>query len=45
MPTDEDHLWKGRLLNIRIRNMEIDDLPTVFHLGEELFRAEKVPNA
>jgi ribosomal protein S18 acetylase RimI-like enzyme len=44
MPTDEDHLLRGRHLSIRIRNMEIDDLPTVFHLGEELFSAEKVPN-
>jgi ribosomal protein S18 acetylase RimI-like enzyme len=31
-------------LNIKIREMEIDDLAEVFHLGEELFKAEKVPN-
>jgi ribosomal protein S18 acetylase RimI-like enzyme len=29
---------------VEIRQMEIDDLPRVFHLGERLFRAEKVPN-
>jgi ribosomal protein S18 acetylase RimI-like enzyme len=29
---------------VRIREMEIDDLPDVFHLGEKLFEAEKVPN-
>ena len=27
-----------------VRQMEIDDLPTVFHLGEQLFKAEVVPN-
>ena len=31
-------------LNIKIREMEIDDLSGVFHLGEELFKVEKVPN-
>ncbi len=31
-------------LNIKIREMEIDDLPEVFHLGEELFKVESVPN-
>lgn len=31
-------------LNIKIREMEIDDLSEVFHLGENLFKAEKVPN-
>ncbi len=30
--------------NIKIREMEIDDLAEVFHLGEELFKAEQVPN-
>lgn len=31
-------------LNIKIREMEIDDLPEVFHLGEDLFKVESVPN-
>lgn len=29
---------------IEIREMEIDDLAAVFHLGEELFTAREVPN-
>lgn len=29
---------------IEIREMEIEDIATVFHLGEELFRAREVPN-
>ena len=31
-------------VNIEIREMEIDDLATVFHLGERLFTAREVPN-
>lgn len=31
-------------LNIEIREMEIDDLPEVFHLGERLFTSNEVPN-
>ena len=31
-------------LNIKIREMEIDDLSEVFHLGEDLFKVGKVPN-
>lgn len=30
--------------NIKIREMDIDDLSEVFHLGENLFKAQKVPN-
>lgn len=30
--------------NVVIRQMEIDDLATVFHLGEKLFTAREVPN-
>jgi len=30
--------------NIRIREMEIDDLAKVFHLGGKLFKAKKAPN-
>lgn len=33
-----------RLTGLRIRPMEIDDLADVFHLGETLFTAAKVPN-
>jgi ribosomal protein S18 acetylase RimI-like enzyme len=29
---------------VTIRQMEIDDVATVFHLGETLFRAREVPN-
>ena len=29
---------------VEIREMEIDDLSTVFHLGEKLFTATRVPN-
>ncbi len=45
MPADDDDLSsKIKCSNIKIREMEIDDLPRVFHLGERLFSAEKVPN-
>lgn len=30
--------------DVEIREMEIDDLPAVFHLGERLFTARHVPN-
>ena len=30
--------------DVKIRPMEIDDLSKVFHLGEKLFEAEKLPN-
>ncbi len=35
---------KKRRPAVIIRRMEIDDLPKVFHLGEELFTADSVPN-
>ncbi len=35
---------RKRHLNVIIRQMEIDDFATVFHLGEKLFRAQSVPN-
>lgn len=35
---------KSKRTNIVIREMEIDDLAPVFHLGEQLFTAERVPN-
>jgi ribosomal protein S18 acetylase RimI-like enzyme len=33
-----------KLTGLRLRPMEIDDLAAVFHLGESLFTAQKVPN-
>lgn len=44
MEEDEDSEKKARRLNLKIRLMEIDDVPKVFHLGEKLFEAQKVPN-
>lgn len=35
---------KKKQHNLMIREMEIDDFPGVFHLGEQLFRAQRVPN-
>lgn len=35
---------RPRTPNVVIREMEIDDVATVFHLGEELFTSEEVPN-
>lgn len=35
---------RKKRLDVTIRNMEIDDVAAVFHLGEKLFRAERVPN-
>ncbi|NLI83498.1 MAG: GNAT family N-acetyltransferase [Deltaproteobacteria bacterium] len=37
------HQKKKRIL-VEIRNMEIDDIASVFHLGERLFTAREVPN-
>ncbi|MGA2224805.1 MAG: N-acetyltransferase, partial [Syntrophobacteraceae bacterium] len=31
-------------VNVTVRRMEIDDIATVFHLGEKLFTASEVPN-
>jgi ribosomal protein S18 acetylase RimI-like enzyme len=31
-------------LNIKIRQVEIDDIADVYHLGEEVFKAQEVPN-
>jgi ribosomal protein S18 acetylase RimI-like enzyme len=44
MHASEDLSGKGRHPNIKIREMDIDDLPEVFHLGEKLFSAEDSPN-
>lgn len=44
METEEaDHHKKKRVV-VEIRNMEIDDIAAVFHLGEKLFTAREVPN-
>ncbi len=44
MTSDEDSGSKTRKPNIKIRQMEIDDVAAVFHLGEKLYQAEKTPN-
>ena len=44
MATPENVDLKKKRLNIEIREMEIDDLAKVFHLGEKLFTATEVPN-
>lgn len=42
---EHDTITKGRKrINVEIRQMEIDDLPEVFHLGERLFTSEDSPN-
>ena len=35
---------KHKRFSMKIREMEIDDLADVFHLGEEIFSVEKTPN-
>jgi ribosomal protein S18 acetylase RimI-like enzyme len=40
----EDGPSKKKRNNLAIRQMEIDDLAHVFHLGEKLFTAREVPN-
>ncbi len=44
MDIPEDLGKKKKHQNLAIREMEIDDFPAVFHLGEQLFRAQRVPN-
>jgi len=41
--TDDPLTERGKP-DIDIREMEIEDVATVFHLGEELFKAKEVPN-
>jgi ribosomal protein S18 acetylase RimI-like enzyme len=43
MDEDEESNRKKKRLIVTVRSMEIDDLPTVFHLGEKLFTAREVP--
>jgi ribosomal protein S18 acetylase RimI-like enzyme len=44
MTTDGYSSIKANRQNIKLREMEIDDLAKVFHLGEKLFKAQKAPN-
>lgn len=44
MKLDEDDYKRGKKLTLKIRPMEIDDVAEVFHLGEKVFEAEKVPS-
>ena len=44
MSLKENNNVESRRPNIKLREMDIDDLPKVFHLGEKLFMADKVPN-
>lgn len=41
--TDSEENGGKRKLDIEIREMEVDDIPAVFHLGERVFTAEKTP--
>ena len=40
---DEDPDITGKRQAIKIREMEIDDLAVVFHLGETLFKSSEFP--
>jgi ribosomal protein S18 acetylase RimI-like enzyme len=44
MDKDDVSNHKNKRINLTIREMEIDDIAKVFHLGEKLFTARKVPN-
>jgi len=44
MKEREDDSGGEKRQGLKLRTMEIDDLPQVFHLGEELFKAEAVPS-
>ena len=44
MEKDDVSNHKKKRINLTIREMEIDDIARVFHLGEKLFTARKVPN-
>ena len=43
MDDEDEPERKRKRLNVTVRPMEIDDLPTVYHLGEKLFTARKAP--
>jgi ribosomal protein S18 acetylase RimI-like enzyme len=40
---DSEENGSKRKLDMDIREMEVDDIPSVFHLGERVFTAEKTP--
>jgi ribosomal protein S18 acetylase RimI-like enzyme len=42
-PTVEEEVSRKREPELEIREMDIDDLPAVFHLGEQIFTSETVP--
>ena len=44
MEKDENNNQKKERINLTIREMKIDDIARVFHLGEKLFTARIVPN-
>jgi ribosomal protein S18 acetylase RimI-like enzyme len=44
MKDDRPRRKQKKRFDVEIREMEIDDLPAVFHLGERLFTARHVPN-
>jgi len=44
MEKEENSNQKKKRINLTIRQMEIDDIAKVFHMGEKLFTAQKVPN-
>lgn len=44
MDSTEDRSTRKKRNGIEIREMEIDDLADVFHLGEKLFTSQEIPN-
>lgn len=44
MNSDDDHPSRAKRPGVKIREMQIDDVAKVFHLGERLFDSQKVPN-
>jgi ribosomal protein S18 acetylase RimI-like enzyme len=44
MDSLEDRSLRKKRNGIEVREMEIDDLATVFHLGEKIFTSQEVPN-
>ena len=39
-----EDIQKKKKANIVVRQMEIDDLANVFHIGEKIFTARDIPN-
>ena len=40
---DKENLERKNLQKIKVRQMEIDDIPSVYHLGERLFTSDDLP--